>query len=135
MSCSAIARAGGSGGETVPKVELLFCDMWLAGLIGLDVVREEIAPVIMGHVVHVGLRAIRDALFFDGADIVRFSVVIPGNNLLCQSPSQFRQMKGCNESLGCSPQQIEVALGGPAANVCATCRLLAKSNFCRIWEV
>lgn len=81
VSGSAVAGAGGSGGETVPEVELLLCDLWLAGLIGLDVVREEIAPVIMGHVVHIGLRAIRDALFFDGADIVTLSVIIPGKNL------------------------------------------------------
>lgn len=90
VSCSAVTGAGGSGGETVPEVELLLCDVWLASLIDLNVVREKIAPVIVGHVVHVGLRAIRDTLFFDRADIVGLSVVIPGNNLLCQFPSQLR---------------------------------------------
>ena len=81
VSCSAVAGPGGGGGETVPEVELLFRDGCLAGFIGLDVVGEKIAPVVVGHVVHVCLRALRDTLFFDGTDIVRLAVVIPGKNL------------------------------------------------------
>ena len=60
----------------------------------MDVVGEEIAPVIVWHVIHVRFRALRDTLFLDGADVMGFSVVIPGKNLLRQFPSQFRRMKG-----------------------------------------
>ena len=56
VSGGAVAGAGGGGRETVPKVELLLLDAWLARLVGFDVVGEEIAPVIVGHVIHVGLR-------------------------------------------------------------------------------
>ena len=75
-------------------MEGLFLDARLAGLVGLDVVREEIAPVIVGHVVHVGLRTGGDAVFFDGADVVGFSVVIPGKNLLCQFPFSVQADEG-----------------------------------------
>ena len=81
VPCSAIAGARSGGGETVPEVEFLFLDPWLAGLVGLDVVREEIAPVIVGHVVHVLLRALGDAMFSDWTDVVGLSVIIPGKNL------------------------------------------------------
>lgn len=40
ISCGSVAGTGGGGGETIPEVELLFCDSWLAGLVGLYVVRE-----------------------------------------------------------------------------------------------
>ncbi len=62
-------------------MELLFRDAGLAGLVGLDVVGEEIAPVVVGHVGHVTLGAVGDPLFLDGADVVGFAVVIPGKNL------------------------------------------------------
>ena len=45
-------------------------------------------------VIHLRFRALRDTLFLDGADVMGFSVVIPGKNLLRQFPSQFRRMKG-----------------------------------------
>ena len=86
ISCSAVAGARGGGGETVPEMELLLCDAWLAGFVGLDVVGEKITPVVVGHVIDIALRAMRDTLFSDRADIVGLSVVIPGKNLLCQSP-------------------------------------------------
>ena len=131
VSGGAVAGAGAGGRETVPEVEFLLLDAWLARLVGFDVVGEEIAPVIVGHVIHVGLRTRGYAVFFDGADVVGFPVVIPGKNLLCQFPSQFRQMKGGNEILVCSPLRIEVALLAPAASGCATYRLRAMSSSCR----
>ena len=91
-------------------MEFFFLDAGLARFVGFDVVGEEIAPVIVGHVVDVGLRTGGYAVFFDGADVVGFSVVIPGKNLLCQFPSQFRQVKGRNEILVCSPLRTGVAL-------------------------
>lgn len=127
---SAVAGPGGGGGETVPEVDLLFCDGCLAGLVCLDVVGEEIAPVVVGHVVYVCLRAVWDTLFFDGANVVGFAVVIPGKNLLCQFPLKFRQVKGCSDILGPLPLQIEAALGAPAANGYATCRPLARPSSC-----
>ena len=81
VSCCAVAGARGGGGETVPEVEFFFLDALLAGLVRVNVVGEEVAPVIVGHVIHVTLCAIGDALFFDGADVVGFAVVIPGKNL------------------------------------------------------
>ena len=86
--------------------------------------------MVVGHVVDIGLGSLWNTLFSDWADIVGFSIVIPGKNLLCQFPFQFRRMKRCKEILGCSPLQIEAALGAPAASDCATCHLLAKSNSC-----
>ena len=130
VSCSAVAGARGGRRETVPEVELLFSEAWLTGLVGLYVVGEEIAPVIMGHIVYVSLRALGNALLFDGADVVGLSVVIPGKNLLCQFPLWFRQAKRCNETLRCLPLQIEAALGAPAASGCATYHLLARPNSC-----
>lgn len=100
IPCSAVAGTRSGRGETVPEVELLFRDAWLAGLVGLDVVREEVAPVIVGHVVHVFLRALGNTLFSDWANIVGLSIVIPGKNLLCQFPSQFRQVKSCKGESG-----------------------------------
>ena len=70
VSSGSIAGTGGGGGETIPEVELLFCDSWLAGLVGLYVVREEITPVVMRHVVNVVLGSLWNTLFFYGADIV-----------------------------------------------------------------
>lgn len=55
VSGGAVAGAGGGGRETVPEVEFLLLDAWLARLVGLDIVREEITPVIVGHIIHVGL--------------------------------------------------------------------------------
>lgn len=85
-----VVRTGGGGRESIPEVELLFRDARLAGLVGLDVVGKKVTPVIVRHIVHVSLRPLGDTLFFDGADIMGFSVVIPGKNLLCQFPFQFR---------------------------------------------
>ena len=81
IPCGAVAGPGGCWGETVPEVELLFCDGCLAGFVCLDVVGEEIAPMVMGHVVHICLRAVWDTFFFDGTNVVGFAVVIPGKNL------------------------------------------------------
>ncbi len=81
VSGRAVAGARGGGGEPIPEVELLFRDAGLAGLVGLDVVGEEIAPVVVGHVGYVALGAVGDPVFFDGADVVGFAVVIPGKNL------------------------------------------------------
>lgn len=86
VACSSVAGARGGGGETVPEVKLLFRDSWLASLVGLDIVWEKITPVVVRHVVNVGLGSLRNALFFNRADIVGFSVVIPGKNLLYQFP-------------------------------------------------
>ena len=86
--------------------------------------------MVVWHVIDVGLSSLWNTLFSNGTDVVRFSVIIPGKNLLRQSPCKFRQAKNCNESLGCSPLQIEAALGAPAASDCATCRLLARPSFC-----
>lgn len=86
IACSSVAGTGSGGGKAIPEVELLFCDSWLTGLVRLDVVREEIAPVVVGHVINIGLGALWNTLFLDWADIVGFAVVIPGKNLLCQSP-------------------------------------------------
>lgn len=130
VSRSAVAGARRGWGETVPEVELLFRDAWPAGFVGLDVIGKKITPVVVGHVIDVGLGSLRNPLFFDGTDIVRFAVVIPGKNLLCQFPFQFRQVKRCDEILGRSPLQIEAALAAPAASGCATNRLLATSNSC-----
>lgn len=130
VSCSTVARARGGRRETVPEMELLFSDTWLAGLVGLDIVGEEIAPVIVGHVVHVCLRALGNTLFFDRADVMGLSVVIPGKNLLCQSPFQFRQVRRCSEIPRCLPLQIEAALGAPAASDCATYHPLARPSSC-----
>ena len=110
VSGGAVAGTGTGGGETVPEVKLLLLDARLAGLVGLDVVGEEIAPVVVGHVVYVGLGTGGDAVFFDGADVVGFAVVIPGKNLLCQFPSQFRRMKGRDEILVCLPLRTGAAL-------------------------
>lgn len=79
--CSVVAGARGHGEGIVPEMECLFCDAGLARLVGLDVVREEVTLVIMGHIVHVGMCAIENTLFVDRADIVAFSVIIPGKNL------------------------------------------------------
>ena len=81
VSRGAVAGSCGGGREAVPEVELLFFDSRLAGFVGLDVVGEEIAPVVVRHVVDVGLGALGDTLFSDRADVVGFSVVIPGKNL------------------------------------------------------
>ena len=81
VSCSAVTGSGSGGRETVPEVQLLFSDAWLTGLVGLDIVREEITPVIVGHVVHVALRAVGDPRLSNGTNVVGFSIVIPGKNL------------------------------------------------------
>lgn len=62
-------------------MELLLCDSGLPGLVGLDVVWEEITPVVVRHVVDIGLGSLRDTLFFDRANVMGFSVIIPGKNL------------------------------------------------------
>lgn len=130
IPCGSVAGTRSGGREAIPEVELLFRDLRLTGLVGLDVVGKKITPVVVWHVIDVGLGSLRNTLFFNGADVVRFSVIIPGKNLLCQFPFWFRQVKSCNEILECSPLQIEAALGAPAASDCATCRLLARPNFC-----
>ena len=86
VACSSVAGTGRGGRETVPEVELLFCDPWLTGLVRLDVIREEITPVVVRHVIDIGFGALWNTLFLDWADIVGFAVVIPGKNLLCQFP-------------------------------------------------
>ena len=67
-------------------MEFLFCDPWPTSLVRLDIVRKEIAPVVVGHVINVGFGLLWNTLFLDWADVVGFSVVIPGKNLLCQFP-------------------------------------------------
>lgn len=84
--------AGGAAGgarvsrvQPVPEGELLGVrgdggDGGVAALVGVDVVREDVAPVVVRHVVDVALGAGGDARP-DGADVVRFAVVIPGDDL------------------------------------------------------
>ena len=62
-------------------MELLFCDAGLPCLVGLDVVWEEITPVVVRQVVDIGLGSLRDTLFSDRSNVMGFSVVIPGKNL------------------------------------------------------
>ena len=62
-------------------MELLLCDSWLTSLVGLDIVWEEITPVVVRHIVDIGLGSLRDTLFFYRANVMGFSVIIPGKNL------------------------------------------------------
>lgn len=52
-----------------------------AGLVGGDVLREEIAPVVVGVVLDVAVCVCRDAWRSDRADVVGFAVVVPGEDL------------------------------------------------------
>ena len=82
----AVAGTGRGGRESVPEVQFFLLDAGLAGFVGLDVVGEEVAPVVVRHVGYVALGVGGDAGFADGAYVVGFTVVIPGKNLLCQFP-------------------------------------------------
>lgn len=79
----AAGGAGVGGVEAVPEDELLGFDGGggrVAALVGVDVVGEDVAPVVVRHVVDVALGAVRDA-GPDGADVVRFAVIVPGDDL------------------------------------------------------
>lgn len=72
------------GVNTIPEDELFLVDGVGGGvgaLVGVDVVGEEVAPAVVRHVVDVGLGAFGDAGGADGADVVGFAVVVPGDDL------------------------------------------------------
>lgn len=52
-----------------------------AGFIGGDVLREEVAPVVVRVVVDIAVGVGGDAGGADGADVVGFAVVVPGDDL------------------------------------------------------
>ena len=54
----------------------------LAVSVGGDVLGEEVAPVVVGGVVDVMVGVCGDAGRADGADVVGFAVVVPGDDLL-----------------------------------------------------
>jgi len=81
----AAGGAGAGGVEAVPEDELLGGGGdggggGVAALVGVDVVREDVAPVVVRHVGDVALGAGGDA-GPDGTDVVRFAVVVPGDDL------------------------------------------------------
>lgn len=91
--------AGGAGTgrvESVPEDELLVLGLdggrgGVAALVGVDVVREDVAPVVVRHVGDVALRFRGDA-GPDGPDVVRFAVVVPGDDL---EGCQWTFVSGC----------------------------------------
>ena len=49
-------------------------------LVSGDVKGEQVTPVVVGHVVDVAGCAFGDPLRADGADVVRFAIVVPGDD-------------------------------------------------------
>ena len=88
--------AGARGVQPVPEDEFLGVDGeggGVAAFVGVDVVGEDVAPVVVRHVVDVALGAGGDA-GPDGADVVRFAVVVPGDDLWGTLVSGFARCQG-----------------------------------------
>ena len=74
--------ASGHGVRSVVDDDLLVLGSHgLAVLVCGDVLREEITPVVVRVVVDVAVRVCNNAGRSDGADVVGFSIVVPGNDL------------------------------------------------------
>ncbi|KKA20095.1 hypothetical protein T310_5904, partial [Rasamsonia emersonii CBS 393.64] len=56
----------------------------VARFVGVDVVRKQGSPRVVWVVVHVSRGALRNACLVDGADVMRFAVVVPCDDLSSQ---------------------------------------------------
>ena len=72
-------RASRGGRKSVPVLHLISCYLKRISFVGSDVIREEITPGIVGETEDILCGASCDlGRIVDGADIVRFGVVVPG---------------------------------------------------------
>jgi hypothetical protein len=84
VACGTSRGTGFGWIDSVPEDEFVLRNIGQAGvaaLVRVDVVRENGAPRVVWHVVDVALGTRGDTPRSDGANVVRFTVVIPGDDL------------------------------------------------------